>query len=820
MADTLDSSTPTVDLPDSISGMSADEATALVNGCRDRLALGLVTVFARHLDGANEDFLGMADRATSMEQQQLYFAAMDLINSRGQELLQEFRSAYIKCFDAAVAHLQSRAAPPAMGETDELRLVDTDDFERDLALGKLSARAACNCSQQLTALDRRLAVLLHLPRISQDDNPLYPRTLFGAMLQALNELDVREQLALTLLHEFERQTSVELPGVYADLNRYLVQSGVLPTIPLAGPRTAPRSDPMDGGAVSMGPTTWVGFEPSEDPSLAADPAPTAAEPVAQLQVPTGSERTVSRINDDVFGQLARAIQLATRARPMAVNPVLPGDTYRGAGWSAGVSGGTSGPLGAGPLGAGPASENGGTAHPAPPALDLNQLIQALNSLQRGRMDLTSIPGMRPLKIDLQHADVLHQLRSTPMMVWSRPLDAMTIDIVAMLFDAIFNDPDLSATVRAEVAKLQIPVLKVALVDKSFFSDRKHPARRLLDVVASSGIGRNENDAPRLAAKVREVVDAVLDGFDADVNVFARQTEALEAFLKDEDERARSAAVRVMGQLEQRDRQEIAATRVGDELAPRLAEDATPALIRAFLDRSWRAVLVDVFVQVGDTDPQWQDMVTAMDELIWSVQPKESAEARNRLLTALPDLLRRLRRGLETAHLEASWDPFFDRLIRLHMSALHKETPQNEAHDEDMPLPGMSDAPSSATEDARSHAEESVGLGPPRRAADAPEVADEFLASARSLEVGDWVEFQSFRGTRKTLRLGWVSKYRGVYLFTNRQGENALTLATTSLAAHLRKGTARVLSQDGLTERAVARVFDQVMPEATGEVAVP
>jgi hypothetical protein len=58
------------------------DAEVLITGCRDRLALGLATVFAQHLDGANDDFLGMADRATSMEQQ-LYFSAMDFINSRG-----------------------------------------------------------------------------------------------------------------------------------------------------------------------------------------------------------------------------------------------------------------------------------------------------------------------------------------------------------------------------------------------------------------------------------------------------------------------------------------------------------------------------------------------------------------------------------------------------------------------------------------------------------------------------------------------------------------------------------------------------------------
>ena len=58
---------------------------------------------------------------------------------------------------------------------------------------------------------------------------------------------------------------------------------------------------------------------------------------------------------------------------------------------------------------------------------------------------------------------------------------------------------------------------------------------------------------------------------------------------------------------------------------------------------------------------------------------------------------------------------------------------------------------------------------------------------------------------------WVSELGGVYLFTNRQGENALTLAATSLAERLRKGTARVLSQDRLTDRAVAQLLQQATP---------
>ncbi len=682
-----------------------------------------------------------------------------------------------------------------MRESDELRLVDTDDFERDLAVSKLSARASCNCAQQLTALDRRLAALLRVPRISQDDNPLFPRALFGAMLHALNELGVHEQLALILLHEFGRQTSVELPSVYADLNRFLVQAGVLPTIRLARAPAAPRSETRDMPESSVsGISGWAGFESSEDPVLPQHEVPLPADQGMPVNLSAGSERLSHLPTDDVFGQLARAIQTAGHVR--------------------GSRSGTAETLGTGGfyVGASTQAPKGDNGNGEVPPLGLAQLIQALNGLQRGSPDLRRIPSLRALHIDPRQGNILQQIRSTPVMVWSRPLDAMTIDIVAMLFDAIFNDPELSATVRAELAKLQIPVLKVALVDKSFFSDRKHPARRLLDVVASSGIGRNEKDEPRLVDKIREIVEAVVEGFESNLNVFAVQTYKLEEFLRDEEKSARNKSERVLDQLEQRDRQEIAVKRVGEELAARTGQTKIPSLVAAFLDRFWRRVLTEVFVRDGDTGDQWSEVLATMDDLIWSVQSKETAEERSRLLTALPDLLKRLRRGLEAVHLEEAWDPFFDRLIRLHMSALHKEMPQEQDSGKDA---FTSYAPRFDVADAAQSPLSAEGLATGEQAGvplDEAEIVDGYLTLARSLEVGDWVEFQRFRGTRKTLRLGWVSKYRGVYLFTNRQGDNALTLATTSLAGHLRKGMARVLSQDALTDRAVAQVLNQVMPK--------
>jgi len=754
-------------------GQRRVDAADLLTVCRDRLVQGVATAFAENLGRANDDLLGMADRATSLNQQQLCFAAMDLLSNRGQELLAQFRTSYVQFFDHNVAGLQRGRGVPE-GDAD-CRRIDADDFQRDLAIDKLAVRAACRCASQLSALDRRLAALLQLPRISQDDNPLYPRALFAAMLNAFAVLEAGEQVALMLLKQFERQTEVELPSIYNDLNRHLIDYGTLPKIPIGMPAAVHRDASLE--PVSSGSSSNPGLVDSE-PSVAGARIAGAGFGLTDHGAP-------AQFENEVFAQLARVIAAAT---------------------------------------GNPHGRLGPTAWSRPPgsSLGLAQLIESLTRLQRGRADTRHLADLGQLPIDPISTTVLQHLRATAMVSRSHPVDALTIDIVVMLFDAIFNDPELSVTLRAQIAKLQIPVLKAALLDKAFFSNKRHPARRLLDLIANSGVGRNEADEPRLMATIQTIVDAVVTGFDTDINVFAKQVCKLDDFLRDEDARAQTRTTAAVDQLAQRERREVVKARVDAEIRTRLAQRGVPALVAEFLDRHWRLVLTNTYVRSGGEGAPWVAALAALDELIWSVQPKRGAAERTRLLTLLPDLLKRLRTAIEAVGRNDAWDPFFGQLIKLHVAALHKDgTPDGRR---EPPDPAVAPVPPTPSRQAARKGLRTLELvdgasGIEYRPAD-PIAAvrpvpkeDRHLWLARSLGVGAWVEFESFRGTRKTLRLNWISEQRGVCLFANRQGENTVTLATPSLADHLRKGTARVLSQAPLTDRAVAHLLEGVATHA-------
>jgi hypothetical protein len=398
------------------------------------------------------------------------------------------------------------------------------------------------------------------------------------------------------------------------------------------------------------------------------------------------------------------------------------------------------------------------------------------------------------------------------------IDAMTIDIVAMLFDYFFDDAHIPDALKALIGRLQIPVLKVAMLDKHFFSNKKHPARQFLDVMASAAVGWSEKEEPRLYARIGDCVQIIIDRFEEDVGVFWEQLGVLVNFLEDEERQADSNTGQVMEDLERREREEIAAVIADDQIRRRTGLHPVPPLIEEFLDKLWRRALTDTYAHHGEQSEQWVKALESMDDLIWSISPKTGTDERLRLVALLPDLLRRLRGALgELGLSEADKDAFFSKLVFLHAQAVRAGLESV-----------VSAADGAVTSSTAPGAESSLmavehqwpaTVQVPRAAEPSSppepefEVEDEFILSARRLDIGAWVEFAQPDGTFKTLKLSWVSRLKGIYLFTNRQGLDAVSLALPRLAARLEDGSARLIEGTQLTERAVDRLMSALQHRA-------
>jgi hypothetical protein len=406
-------------------------------------------------------------------------------------------------------------------------------------------------------------------------------------------------------------------------------------------------------------------------------------------------------------------------------------------------------------------------------------------------------------------NVLRSLQRSPVMQAASPLDAVLIDAVAMLFDVVFDEASIPDRLKAQIARLQIPVLKAAMLDRNFFSQANHPVRRMLDAIATLAVHLPDNEAgnARLDA-ISEVVSRVLDGFEQDIAIFAfaaTELEAMGTLLDDTLEQAADAGLQHdIDELKQAERAELAPVIVHDFINRALKDQPVADTMREFLRRDWAQLLTKDYLQEGETGAHFNSHVETMRELVWSVQAKADMDARLMLVRILPGLLKRLREGVAEIELPQKLsDHFFATLVILHANAVRPNA-------QPVPLPDITPeeiaelAP--APDDAASGGAEPAAVGgdiePP-----SPEVEDEFTLRARGLNKGDWVEFHYDDGTFRWARLGWISGIKNTYLFSDQDGMNSFSIGLHRLADKLRRGEAVLVERKSITESAFGKLMN-------------
>ncbi len=412
------------------------------------------------------------------------------------------------------------------------------------------------------------------------------------------------------------------------------------------------------------------------------------------------------------------------------------------------------------------------------------------------------------------------------------VDEDVINLVSMLFEFILDDRTLPDSLKALIGRLQIPVLKVAVLDKTFFSRGSHPARRLLNEIASAAMGwvdQDETQRDSLYQKIEQVVSRLLNDFVDDPTIFSELLADFLAFTGDERRRSELLEQRTRDAEEGRAKAEMARKEVEHALNQRLLGKTLPEVVVRLLQEAWSKVLLLTCLKHGTQSEQWQAALTTMDDLIWSVTPHEAPEARARLLELVPSLLKNLREGLASAAFDPfSTSDFFTRLEALHVQTLQQLNPTIEpapaalardtgSHDrlfteQKLELPPREEPAEEAVTLAPMVEvnEEIILLAPGESREQEPEINladnDEALTQVDNLRVGSWVEFQEDEDHKLRCKLAAIIKPTGKYIFVNRTGMKVLEKTRTGLAIEFRRGAIRLLNDALLFDRALESVI--------------
>lgn len=248
-----------------------------------------------------------------------------------------------------------------------------------------------------------------------------------------------------------------------------------------------------------------------------------------------------------------------------------------------------------------------------PVLSSEQLCGLVAQLQNTRMNSSENSQSD------QIATRLHQLVAERGNV--SQLDKNIINLVHMLFEYIWEDPNLASPMRALLSRMQIPLIKVALVDASFLQAGSHPARQLLNEMARCALGWDEaremvgGKPDSLLNQLEVIVARVQDEFDEDINLFTELHQQLRKFLDRELRRADLVTQRTVdqarGQALAQDAKELVAAVLGELLK---GYDAPPSA-KALLLQAWSRVMQMEALKHGAETEAWTNKLNIAKQFI-------------------------------------------------------------------------------------------------------------------------------------------------------------------------------------------------------------
>jgi hypothetical protein len=647
-----------------------------------------------------------------------------------------------------------------------LTLVDNDTIESEILSSRLALAMMDRASWEFTDMRSRMSVLEGREELDTND-VLRPHVLARIVANAWRQAGLSHdawRALQTVLHEEFAHFAEE---AYHEINRWLIQQRVLPEIDLRPFIRRTRNaawSPSGTGPAS-------GFVQSGGPPTAPDHPRAEVHDETRLMTRAGGLVRGADHAEAVLGRLNRLIgrQLPEFASTQQARP--PSQALRAAITEA----------------------QQGIAKRLAPAGDEVRAAAGVH---------VSTPML---------LEELHQRKQQLKQAAATPVERATIEIVALLFQSILTEERIPAAVRVWFARLQMPVLRVAIGEPDFFATTDHPARRLIDRMGTCVMGfdatmRHAGDMVEKEIKrVVQVVEAYPDtGRRVFQTVLSEFEKFLEHYFKNENEASRKG-VSLAQQVEQR---ETLAIQYTIELRKMLNEVPVQEGVREFLFHVWADVLAMTAVKHDLQSEETTAMKRAAADLIWSASAKVSREERAEVIRRLPPLLKTLRDGMQSAGVpQAKQDEHIQKLNNSLAAAFTAKTAAI-PHDRLEDLMARLETLEELLPDAEDvEIDESLVLDLSGHESSELEVVGEggsmptpaMLSWARELQVGSWFMLD-YRNRNEAVQLAWQGLRKQLTLFVSPQGRGIL-FQQHRLAAFLQAGLLVPAQDEALTVRA-------------------
>jgi len=783
----------------------------------EELVKGLVSLVQSALDQARTLFDKPSEHAVFARRRDL----LQSLTAGAQAWHRGIVSGLRQALSQGVGQTRAADLPPA-GSRDALTLVPDDTIELEIVTSRLALAVMDRASWEFADLRSRIAHLEGRAELDVHDMlraHVLARIVFDAWRSAGQTLEGWRELQPVLHEEF----AALVEEAYHETNRWLVEHKVLAEVDLRPFIRRSRTHP--GAQIGWsGSQPWAGGRTEESIGLAGNSSSYGMPGSfgggggggGSGGAAGGGYGTWTGSTGGRGGNVGEETRLMTRAAPLA----------RSREHAEAVLGRLNRLIG---------RHVPDFAHSSRPqslprhALSAG-LARAIDTAQHGirqRLAHTTQGGEAMVTAPVM-LEELHQRKQTLKKAAATPEERATIEIVALLFQSILTEERIPAAVRVWFARLQMPVLRVAVTEPDFFATIDHPARRLIDrmgacVMGFDSAGSTVAGAPNeaLEKEIKRIVQVVEAYPDTGRRVFQTVLTEFEKFLEHYFSTENEATKRGVSLAQQVEQRETLAIQYTIELRRMLNEVPVQEGVRQFLFHVWADVLATTAVRFGAQGAQTKTMKRAAADLIWSASAKVTREERAEVIRRLPLLLKSLREGMASAGMEsAKQDEHIQQLNNSLAAAftakaavipddrLRELMERLETLEELLPEAADVDIDESMVLDLSGHQSSELEVVLDGGSMPTPAM----LAWARELQVGSWYMLDR-GGHSEPVQLAWHGLRKQLSLFVTPQGRCVL-FQQHRLASYLQAGLMLPAQDEALTVRATRSALAKLDVDAS------
>lgn len=548
----------------------------LLNVASDELERYLTAMLAEF----DQQLFRLADHARNPGLQSGYLQTLRTLRLNRADLIPRFMAG----LEASLAALGRNGGTTPLAEPVEtqhigfhnLSLVDDAEMDEETVLRDIAQRQESRASLALHLLGQRFGVLAGAPAFDAERMPLGPQSLCRILRESSQSLQIPLEARLLLFRVFERRVMSHYAQMIDMLNVSLAADGILPTlthVPL-------RIRPTDTGTLASSAEALAPEQKTSSRRRSAGIGRRKTDDAPRTHTAWMGEEDGSVPGFDEAAAFDLLQQLLSGRRELLSK--LRADT----------------------------------AAPARQALSGPEIDHALAALQVGATSPTGTP--RSL-VDIKQT-LLAQMRQQSRKAASLTReDNDTFELLGMLYAQIEREVQAETPAAALLRRLQLPLLRVALQDRSFFVRQQHPARQLLNAVAESGARWLDPDDidPQLLAPLQQAVNHVVEHFDGDPAVFEASNRELQLQLQALARKAEMSERRHVEAARGKEKLEIAKRQASDTITELLGDQRPPKFVRALLTQAWADVLTLNLLRHGPESQEWRQQLEITRRIIAS-----------------------------------------------------------------------------------------------------------------------------------------------------------------------------------------------------------